>query len=85
MSPSQDRKNKESAREHDENIHRSSINSRKNFESFFINRRSNSRRSELDPCKEMPVDLYNRKRRKSTDRRNKNKTLADDFYSFTEK
>ncbi|MGH1469832.1 MAG: hypothetical protein ACRBCS_01460 [Cellvibrionaceae bacterium] len=55
----------------------------KNSNSFFINRRASNRRSELDPCNELPVDLYNRKRRKSTDRRNRNKTLADDFYSVT--
>lgn len=53
-------------------------------DSIFINRRHDTRRTEPDPCNDFPLDLYHRKRRKSSDRRNKDRTLADDYYAFVE-
>lgn len=51
----------------------------------FINRRRGAeRRNDEDPCKDMHVDLYHRKRRKSSDRRSTDKSLSDDYYSFIE-
>ncbi|GAB1259504.1 hypothetical protein [Aurantivibrio plasticivorans] len=49
----------------------------------FIDRRNNDRRTDHDPCEKLDIDLYNRKRRKSTDRRSPDKSLADDYYAFT--
>lgn len=40
------------------------------------------RRLDRDPCKDMPLDLYHRKRRKSTERRNRGRTLEQDYYAF---
>ena len=54
-------------------------------DTIFVNRRHGSRRTEPDPCKDISMDLYHRKRRKSTERRDSNKTLADDYYAFVEK
>jgi len=51
-------------------------------DTIFINRRHGSRRTEPDPCNDMDLDLYHRKRRKTAERRDKSKTLADDYYSF---
>ncbi|EGG94050.1 hypothetical protein IMCC1989_390 [gamma proteobacterium IMCC1989] len=50
---------------------------------IFINRRSkdNERREEDDPCKEMSIDIYHRKRRKALERR-KARTLDEDYYAF---
>ena len=49
----------------------------------FVNRRKGmDRRFELDPCSEMSIDLFHRKRRKSTDRRDTSKTLSDDYYAY---
>ncbi len=51
----------------------------------FINRRKGSkRRVEDDPCENLPVDLYHRKRRKHSERRDQRKTLADDYYAYVE-
>ncbi|MEJ2445079.1 MAG: hypothetical protein P8Y42_16780 [Exilibacterium sp.] len=51
--------------------------------SFFVNRRSgHDRRHNFDPCKDMPVDMFHRKRRKSSDRRKKLRTLKEDYYAF---
>ncbi len=50
---------------------------------FFIDRRRGmDRRLDRDPCKDMPLDLYHRKRRKSTERRNRGRTLEQDYYAF---
>jgi len=52
---------------------------------IFINRRKGSdRRVEADPCRDMPIDLYGPKRRKSEERRAERRSLADDYYSFVE-
>jgi|GEM_PF-4719523 len=52
----------------------------------FVNRRKeNDRRTESDPCKDLPVDLLHRKRRKSTDRRDPSKSLVEDYYAYTER
>jgi hypothetical protein len=53
---------------------------------FFVNRRKgDDRRLDADPCSEMPLDLYHRKRRKSKDRRDTNRTLSDDYYAYMRK
>lgn len=50
---------------------------------FFIDRRKGAdRRLDRDPCKHLPMDLYHRKRRKSTERRNQERSLADDYLAF---
>ena len=49
---------------------------------FVDRRRSDDRREERDPCREIPMDLYHRKRRKAMERRDLNKSLSDDYYSF---
>ena len=52
----------------------------------FVNRRRGTdRRFEKDPCKDLPVDLYHRKRRKSKDRRDATRTLIDDYYAYMQK
>lgn len=50
---------------------------------FFVDRRrGRDRRLDADPCKNLPVDLYHRKRRKSTDRRAPERSLIEDYYAF---
>lgn len=50
---------------------------------FFIDRRKGAdRRLDRDPCKNLPMDLYHRKRRKSAERRNQERTLAEDYLAF---
>lgn len=50
---------------------------------LFIDRRKGAdRRLDRDPCKNLPMDLYHRKRRKSAERRNQERTLADDYMAF---
>ncbi len=50
---------------------------------FFIDRRKGAdRRLDRDPCKDLPMDLYHRKRRKSVERRNQERSLADDYLAF---
>lgn len=52
---------------------------------FFIDRRKGrDRREDEDPCRNLNVDLYHRKRRKSKDRRTPERTLSDDYYAFIE-
>lgn len=54
-------------------------------DTFFINRRKGSdRREDADPCKNLNVDLYHRKRRKSRDRRAPERSLSEDYYAFIE-
>lgn len=53
---------------------------------FFIDRRKGTdRREDADPCKNMDIDLFHRKRRKSKDRRDTNRTLSDDYYAYMQK
>lgn len=53
---------------------------------IFVNRRrGKDRREEMDRCKDMPMDLFHRKRRKSAERRASNRSLADDYMAFAEK
>lgn len=53
---------------------------------IFVNRRKgNDRREEADPCKDIPLDLYHRKRRKSKERRGTGKSLTDDYYAYMQK
>ncbi|WP_152521624.1 hypothetical protein [Marinimicrobium sp. LS-A18] len=52
-------------------------------DAIFINRRRGpDRRREPDPCAEMPMDLYHRKRRKSLDRRTPGRSLEQDYYAY---
>ena len=52
----------------------------------FVNRRTGEdRRTEQDRCKNMDIDLFHRKRRKSSDRRANNRSLAEDYFAFSEK
>ncbi|TQV67757.1 hypothetical protein FKG94_24820 [Exilibacterium tricleocarpae] len=55
----------------------------KDVKVFVDRRRGRDRRVELDLCREMRVDMYHRKRRKSRDRRHKSRTLAQDYYAYT--
>jgi len=49
---------------------------------FVDRRRGEERRLDRDPCKNLPMDIYHRKRRKSVDRRNPARSLADDYLAF---
>ena len=49
----------------------------------FVDRRGGKdRRFESDPCRNMSLDLFHRKRRKSKERRELGRTLMDDYYAF---
>jgi hypothetical protein len=51
---------------------------------IFIDRRQgDERRLDSDPCKNMPIDIYHRKRRKSIDRRHPQRTLIDDYKAYS--
>lgn len=53
---------------------------------IFVNRRKGAdRRHDADPCKDMPMDLFHRKRRKSKERRDTSRSLTDDYYAFMQK
>ncbi len=53
---------------------------------IFVNRRKGSdRRLDADPCKELPMDLFHRKRRRSKERRDTSRNLTDDYYAFMQK
>lgn len=50
---------------------------------FFIDRRKGEeRRLDFDPCEGLPIDLYHRKRRKSTDRRSQNRSIEQDYFAY---
>jgi hypothetical protein len=51
---------------------------------FVDRRRKQDRRLDEDPCKDIPVDLYHRMRRKTTDRRKMDKSLVEDYFDFLE-
>lgn len=51
---------------------------------FIDRRKGHDRRLDCDPCKNMPLDLYHRKRRKSTDRRSEDRSIADDYQAFSQ-
>lgn len=54
-----------------------------NSEVVFIDRRKGrDRRLDADPCKNMPLDLYHRKRRKSKERRASDRSLSDDYFAY---
>ena len=49
---------------------------------IFINRRrGDDRREDDDPCKDLDVDIYHRKRRKKVERR-EDRSLDEDYYAF---
>ncbi len=51
----------------------------------FVNRRKgDDRRTDRDPCKNLQVDLFHRKRRKSTERRDCARSLSEDYYAYME-
>jgi hypothetical protein len=51
---------------------------------FFFNRRTGrDRRLDRDPCKDIPLDLYHRKRRKSTERRSSARSIDQDYLIAT--
>ncbi len=52
-----------------------------NHKIFINRRRGDDRREQSDPCRDLEVDLYNRKRRKSTERREE-RSLQEDYYAF---
>lgn len=52
---------------------------------FFIDRRKGTDRRDLDPCGNMDIDLFHRKRRKSKDRRDNSRSLSDDYYAYMQK
>lgn len=53
---------------------------------IFVNRRKGSdRREDADPCKDMNLDLFHRKRRKSPERRDTHRSLTDDYYAYMQK
>lgn len=52
---------------------------------IFIDRRRRDRRTDPDPCKQMPMDLYHRKRRKSEERRQQGRNLLDDYQAYTDR
>ena len=51
---------------------------------IFINRRKRGieRRIDVDRCKNMSLDLFHRKRRKSKERRSPNRTLEQDYVAY---
>jgi len=52
---------------------------------FVDRRKGDDRRNRPDPCKDIPLDLYHRKRRKSKERRDTSKSLTDDYYAYMQK
>ncbi len=54
-----------------------------NENKVFIDRRTNEdRRLEHDPCKNLAVDIYHRKRRKARERRHIHRSLIDDYMAY---
>ncbi|MES2824303.1 MAG: hypothetical protein V4732_11925 [Pseudomonadota bacterium] len=54
-----------------------------NENKVFIDRRVNDdRRLEHDPCKDLSVDIYHRKRRKARERRHIHRSLIDDYMAY---
>lgn len=54
-----------------------------NENKVFIDRRVNDdRRLEHDPCKDLSVDIYHRKRRKARERRHGHRSLIDDYMAY---
>lgn len=51
---------------------------------FIDRRKGHDRRLDSDPCKNMPLDLYHRKRRKSAERRTEERSIADDYKAFSQ-
>jgi hypothetical protein len=54
-----------------------------NSDLLFVNRRKGGdRRLDTDPCKNLPLDLYHRKRRKSKERRASRRSLSEDYFAY---
>jgi len=57
-----------------------------NSKIIFVDRRKgDDRRLDSDPCSEMSLDLFHRKRRKSQERRDTSRSLSDDYYAYMQK
>jgi hypothetical protein len=52
---------------------------------FVDRRKGQDRRLDEDPCKDLDIDLYHRKRRKSADRRDNSRDITDDYYAYMRK
>ncbi len=52
---------------------------------FVDRRKGQDRRVDEDPCKDLDIDLYHRKRRKSADRRDSSRDITDDYYAYMRK
>jgi hypothetical protein len=54
-----------------------------NTNNIFMNRRQgDDRRIDRDPCRNLPLDIYHRKRRKAIERRDIARSLAGDYLAF---
>jgi len=54
-----------------------------NSDALFVNRRKGGdRRLDTDPCRDLPLDLYHRKRRKSKERRASRRSLSEDYFAY---
>jgi hypothetical protein len=54
-----------------------------NTNTLFMNRRrGDDRRIDRDPCRNLPLDIYHRKRRKAIERRDTARSLAADYLAF---
>jgi len=52
---------------------------------IFTNRRQGcSRRESHDPCHGMPLDLFHRKRRRNSERRQQKRNLYEDYCAYME-
>lgn len=51
---------------------------------FIDRRKGRDRRLDADPCRELPLDLYHRMRRKNGDRRAPQRSLSDDYYAYVQ-
>lgn len=54
-----------------------------NSQIVFVDRRKGGdRRADFDPCRNLEVDLFHRKRRKTRERRSQHRSLTDDYYAY---
>lgn len=49
---------------------------------FIDRRKKGERRLEQDRCRDIPVDLFHRKRRKSTERRTEGRSISEDYFAY---
>ena len=53
-----------------------------NYKIFIDRRVSDDRRTEHDPCKNLSIDIYHRKRRKASERRHIHRSLVEDYMAY---